>query len=197
MGAVLENVAGWHGGIAEAVDEDGLELALQEMDAEQEAHQFLDIGRLGQRLVKVVVNKRPKRVEEEGRDQKRTEIFNDEHGSPCDLRTCSCANEAKWSETTHSLYWSRGVHQLTKVFDLENALVLQPSSRHCGALLVGNHAAVARLGDPQTVDREAGCSCQLVIDLLSRGIGIDLDFFGESLDGFSYTLSISHFAAYP
>ena len=64
MGAVFENVTGRHGGITKAVDEDSLEFALQEMDAEQDANQFLDVGRFGKRLVEVVVNERPKRVEE-------------------------------------------------------------------------------------------------------------------------------------
>lgn len=64
MGAVFENVAGGHGGIAEAVDEDSLEFALHEMDAEQDANQLLDVGRVGKRLVEVEVNERPKRVEE-------------------------------------------------------------------------------------------------------------------------------------
>ena len=44
------------------------------------------------------------------------------------------------------------VYKLTKVLDLQNALVLEPNSRHCRALFIGNHATVARFGDPQTVD---------------------------------------------
>lgn len=32
VGAVLDNIASGHGGIAEAVDKDGLKLAFQEMD---------------------------------------------------------------------------------------------------------------------------------------------------------------------
>lgn len=87
------------------------------------------------------------------------------------------------------------VYQLTKVLDLENALVFEPSSRHCSSLLIGNHATVARLGDPQTVDREAGRIRQPTIDLLSRSIGADLDFLGKGFDRFSYGLSVSLAAA--
>lgn len=83
--AVLENVAGRHGGIAEAVDEDRFKFTFQEVDGQKSANQELDIGRLGERLVEVVVNEWPKRKEEERGDQEGTKVFNDEHSSPSNL----------------------------------------------------------------------------------------------------------------
>lgn len=55
-------------------------------------------------------------------------------------------------EITSSPLLVQMVYKLTKVLDLQNALVLEPNSRHCRALFIGNHATVARFGDPQTVD---------------------------------------------
>ena len=85
MGTVLEDVAGGHGGIAESVNEDSFELALQEVGAQQGTNQLLYIGGIGKRLIEVVVDVWPKRVEEKRGDQERTEIFNDEYSSPSDL----------------------------------------------------------------------------------------------------------------
>lgn len=89
MSTVLEDVAGRHGGIAEAVDEDRFELAFQEVDAQKGTDQELGIGGVRERLIEVVVDVRPQREEEEGGDQERAEIFNDEHGPPSDLRACA------------------------------------------------------------------------------------------------------------
>ena len=89
MSAVLENITGRHGGIAEAVDEDRFELAFQEVDAQKGADQELRVGGVRKRLPEVVVDVVPQRKEEKGGDQKRTEIFNDEHGPPSNLRACA------------------------------------------------------------------------------------------------------------
>ena len=85
---VLEDIAGRHRRIAEAVNEDGFELAFQEMDAQKGANQKLDVGGIGERLVEVVVDERPQREEEEGRNDERTKVFNNEHGPPSDLGAC-------------------------------------------------------------------------------------------------------------
>lgn len=85
---VLEDIAGRHRRIAEAVNEDGFELAFQEMDAQKGANQKLDVRGIGERLVEVVVDVRPQREEEEGGNNERTKVFNDEHGSPSNLGAC-------------------------------------------------------------------------------------------------------------
>lgn len=89
VSTVLEDVAGRHGGIAEAVDEDRFELAFQEVGAQKCADQKLGVGGVRERLIEVIVDVRPQREEEEGGDQERAEIFNDEHGPPSDLRACA------------------------------------------------------------------------------------------------------------
>lgn len=89
VSTVLENIAGRHGGIAEAVDEDRFKFAFQEVDTQKGADQELGIGGVRKRLIEVVVDVLPQREEEKGGDQKRTEIFNDEYGPPPDLRACA------------------------------------------------------------------------------------------------------------
>lgn len=89
MCTVLEDIAGRHRRIAEAVNEDGFELAFQEVDAQKGANKKLDVGGIGERLVEVVVDVRPQRGgEEEGRNNERAKVFNNEHGLPSDLGTC-------------------------------------------------------------------------------------------------------------
>lgn len=89
VGAVLEDVAGRHGGVAEAVHEEGLILALEEVQGQEEAHQELQLGGLRQGLLEVEVDQVAEGKEEEGRDQEGSEVFNDEDGAPCNLGTCS------------------------------------------------------------------------------------------------------------
>jgi hypothetical protein len=85
VGAVLEDVTGGHGGVAEAVHEEGLILTLQEVQGQEEADQELNVGWLGEGLVEVEVDQIAEGEEEEGRDEEGSEVFNDEDGAPCDL----------------------------------------------------------------------------------------------------------------
>lgn len=87
VGAVLEDVASRHGGIAEAVHKHRLKLALQEVDGQQGANQQLQVRRLRERLVEAEVQQRAEREEEQGGDQERSEVLDDEDGAPCDLGT--------------------------------------------------------------------------------------------------------------
>lgn len=68
VGAVLEDVAGGHGGVAEAVHEEGLILALQEVQGQEEADEELQVGGLGEGLVEVEVDQVAEGEEEEGWD---------------------------------------------------------------------------------------------------------------------------------
>jgi hypothetical protein len=68
VGAVLEDVAGRHGGVAEAVHEYGLILALQEVQGQEKADEELQVGGLGEGLVEVEVDQVAEGEEEEGWD---------------------------------------------------------------------------------------------------------------------------------
>lgn len=69
VGAILEDVARRHRSIAETVDEDGFELAFQEMDGQQAADEQLDVGGLGKGFIKIVVDERPEGEEEKCRNE--------------------------------------------------------------------------------------------------------------------------------
>lgn len=86
VGTVLENVAGGHGSIAEAVHKDSLILALQEVDGEKGADEELHVRRSRNSVI-VEVQEGTEREEEESWDEEGTEVFNDEDGTPCDLGT--------------------------------------------------------------------------------------------------------------
>jgi hypothetical protein len=91
VGAVLDDVAGGHGGAAEAVHEDCLVLALQEVQGQQAADEELYVGEggeSGERLVEGEVQQRSEGEEEEGWDQEGAEVFDDEDGAPGDLGSC-------------------------------------------------------------------------------------------------------------
>lgn len=82
MAGVLEDVEGGHGGVGEAVHEQGLELAFEVVDHDQGAGEGLQGGRLGRcRLVDV-----GSQVVDEGVDEEGAGVFDEEDGAPIDLR---------------------------------------------------------------------------------------------------------------
>lgn len=87
VSAVLEDVAGRHGCVAEAVDEDGLILALEEVNGQESTDEELGVGGVGEGLIVVEVKQRAEGEEEESWDEEGTQVFDDEDGAPCDLRT--------------------------------------------------------------------------------------------------------------
>ena len=81
MGGVLEDVKDGHGGGAEAVDEEGFELALGEVDHDEDQRERLEVGcatACGAGVGEVEV--------EEGMDQEGAEIFDEEDCAPLYLR---------------------------------------------------------------------------------------------------------------
>lgn len=90
--AVLDNVEGRHGGSGEAVQESGLELALDKMADKHVETDLLDDGEwdLVSVFVKVRVDlgKLGAHGVEEGVEEDRTEVFNEVDGAPGDLRAC-------------------------------------------------------------------------------------------------------------
>jgi hypothetical protein len=48
----------------------------------------LHVGWLGEGLVEVEIDQVAEGKEEKGWDQEGSEVFNDEDGAPCNLRTC-------------------------------------------------------------------------------------------------------------
>lgn len=88
MAGILENVESRHRGVAEAVDEQRFELALEEVEGEEDAGEGLQVGGLGRRVgVDVGAGEVEERVDEEG-----AEVFDDEDGSPGDLEACGCVS---------------------------------------------------------------------------------------------------------
>ncbi len=82
MDGVLEDVARRHCDIAETVDEEGFEFAFDEVEGDGYAGEGLEgRGRGGGSAVDVGAEEVEEGVDEEG-----TEVFDDEDGSPCDLR---------------------------------------------------------------------------------------------------------------
>lgn len=81
MRAVFEDVACRHGRIAEAVDEDGFILAFQEVRGQHRTDGQLGGGGLRE-VLEVEIDVRPEREEEQCRNHQRTEIFDDEDGTP-------------------------------------------------------------------------------------------------------------------
>jgi hypothetical protein len=103
VSAVLEDVESGHGGGGEAVDKDGLILALQEVQEDQGANELLSLGRRGDdtgggrvdgsgQVAHGVpggsgVEVRTERSEEERVDQKGSEVLDEEDGAPGNLGT--------------------------------------------------------------------------------------------------------------
>ena len=81
MCRVLEDVKGRHCGIAEAVHEDCLELAFEEVQGDGEAGEGLESRGFGRRIF---VNVRSEEVDE-GMYEERAGIFDYENGSPGNL----------------------------------------------------------------------------------------------------------------
>lgn len=69
---------------------------------------------------------------------------------------------------------------------MDHALVLEPGVIDSSTLCIWNQAAVASLGDPETVDGAARGRSNRGVDLLNRDIRADLAFSGQSPDGLSY-----------
>lgn len=85
MGRILEDVGVGHGREGEAVDEDGFQLALEEVQCDHPEGEGLKGGGAlveGRELVDVGA-----KVVEDRVDEKGSEVFDDEDGAPCDLRT--------------------------------------------------------------------------------------------------------------
>lgn len=92
MGGVLEDVQERHGGQGEAVDEERLELALEEVQHNHPKGQGLQ-GRGALVEGGQGVDVRAEVVEERV-DEERAEVFDDEDGTPGDLRTCKVNQSA-------------------------------------------------------------------------------------------------------
>jgi hypothetical protein len=150
------------------VHEEGLILALQEVQGQEKAHEELQVGGLGEGLVEVEVDQVAEGEEEESWDQEGSEVFDDEDGAPCDLGACSF-------ERIDTLGWRflklrvavffflvlfalfRGIGNLakrvrTEILDMDDTRLLQTGILDSGVLRIGNHAAVTSLGDAQTVN---------------------------------------------
>jgi hypothetical protein len=127
----------------------------------------LQVGGLGEGLVKVEVDQVAEGEEEEGWDQEGAEVFDDEDGAPCDLGTCSSRIEMLVScflklRGCGSFFFlldpicvvSKGLAMRirTEVLDMDNTRLLQTSILDSSVLRIGNHAAVTSLGDAQTVN---------------------------------------------
>ena len=69
------------------MDEDGLELALEEVDREEQAGQGLEIRRRRHFTLEEGVYVGAQDVEDQGVDEQRAEIFDDVDRAPCDLGT--------------------------------------------------------------------------------------------------------------
>lgn len=100
VGGVLDEVTERHGGGGEAVDEDGLVLALDEVEDDEGAEDELGLGRRGEGAARVngggagdvgdgVVGgggvEEVAEVEEGGVDEDRAEVLDDEGSAPADL----------------------------------------------------------------------------------------------------------------
>lgn len=68
---------------------------------------------------------------------------------------------------------------------MDHTFVLQPGITDSRAFCIWDKAAVDSLGDPKTVDGVTGCRSERGVNLLDRGIRVDLAFLGQSPDGFS------------
>lgn len=100
VSGVFENVECWHSAIAEAVDEEGLELALDEVQRNQQARERLQGGGFGGG---VGVDVWSEEVEERV-DQKRPNVLDHEDGAPRDLEAFV------WGE--YAFYVSHTLHRL-------------------------------------------------------------------------------------
>lgn len=103
VSAVLEDIESGHGGRGEAVDKDGLILALQEVEEDQGANELLSLGRWGNdaggsrvdgsgEVAHGVesgggVEVRTERSEEKRVDEKGSEVLDEEDGAPGNLGT--------------------------------------------------------------------------------------------------------------
>lgn len=165
MGAVLDDVVGRHGGIAETVDVDGLELALQEMHGQELADEKLKAGSFGQ-LVEVVVDQWSQRVEEQDGDEQRPEVLDDKHSAPADLRACTVAIEALVSlfRLLSSNIAGCQLRPHTKVLDMDDTLVLQSQIIDDGVARIGHDAAIASLGNSHAMNGAARGLRERVVD---------------------------------
>lgn len=86
-------------------------------------------------------------------DQDRTEVFDQEHCAPSDLRT--------------------------EIFDVDCALVAETCRRDAGAGGIGESSAVATFCDAETVDGEGAAGADFGVDDGEVGVGGDGDFGGK------------------
>ena len=84
---VLEDVEGGHGGRAETVDEEGLELTFEEVAHYHAEHEILR-GRHGEICFEAAAVEQRTRGHDEEMNHNGTEIFCQEHCAPCYLRPC-------------------------------------------------------------------------------------------------------------
>lgn len=106
---------------------DGLILALEEVQCQQGADEELSVGRLGERLIVVKVQEWAQGEKEEGWNQKRAEVFDDEDGAPCDLGACIGWRKDMLAECSMrgSREWlwpcPNGFAVRTQIFDMNHA----------------------------------------------------------------------------
>lgn len=160
MTAVLDDVEGRHGGVAESVDEDGLIFTLQEVEGEKAAEEDLQVRRFRDGLVEVEVEVRSEGKEEQGRDEHGSEIFDDEDGAPADLRA--------------------------QILDLEHIFLAQAGAGDCVVLGIRHQAPVTGFSDSQAVDGEARHFGERLVNLLGRRVRRDLNLLGDFLAEFAY-----------
>lgn len=92
MGRVADDVEGGHGGGGELVDEEGLELALGEVEEEEGEGELLDLGEWagGVRAEEGGgVDVGTERVGEEEGEEDGSRVLDEVDGAPGDLGTCS------------------------------------------------------------------------------------------------------------
>jgi len=116
VGGVLEDVARGHGGVAEAVDEEGFEFAFDEVEGDGYAGEGLQgRGRGVGAGVYVGAEEVEEWVDEEG-----AEVFDDEDGAPCDLRA--------WKFSIHAWLALTGS---TSYLNLSPVSCYRSPARHC------------------------------------------------------------------
>jgi hypothetical protein len=90
MGRVAKDVGERHGLGGEAVDEDGFELALNKVEDRHEEDDVLDWrdGGGADFALEVGIEVGTEKVENDGVNEERAQIFDDEDGAPGDLGSC-------------------------------------------------------------------------------------------------------------
>ena len=183
VGAVLKDVASGHGGIAESVHEEGLILALEEVQGQEEADEELHVGWLRERLFKVEVHEVTEGEEEESWNQEGAKVFDNEDGAPCDLGTYLIGKMTTIAVLVTSSAFSlifgvshrRFIRPRTEIFDMDHTRLLESSVPNGGSLGIRNYRSVTALGDAQSVHRSTRGFSNGVVQLFTRCGGCDID----------------------